>query len=121
VRASAGVASFRRKPTLEEALVEARAQVETLRQELEDDPTASNRRQQQARRRAAEERAARIEAALQRLPELEAKKKPDEKDKARCSTTDSDATVMKMANKGSQRIEQDDTVLRDRINKEPRP
>jgi hypothetical protein len=37
---------------------------------------------------------------LERLPELEAKKKPDEKDKARCSTTDPDATVMKMANGG---------------------
>jgi transposase len=100
VRASAGAASFRRKPTLEEALAEARTQVETLRQELEDDPKASNRRQQQARRRAAEERAARIEAALKRLPEMEAKKKPDEKDKARCSTTDPDASVMKMPNGG---------------------
>jgi len=100
VRASAGAASFRRKPTLEEALVEARSQVETLRQEREDDPKASNDRQQQARRRAAEERAARVAAALERLPELEAKKKPDEKDKARCSTTDPEATVMKMANGG---------------------
>jgi hypothetical protein len=100
VRASAGAASFRRKPTLEEALAEARAQVAALRQEREDDPKASNDRQRQARRRAAEERAARIAAALERLPELEAKKKPDEKDKARCSTTDPDATVMKMANGG---------------------
>jgi transposase len=100
VRASAGAASFRRKPTLEEALAEARAQVETLRQEREDDPKAANDRQQQARRRAAEERAARVQAALERLPEMEAKKKPDEKDKARCSTTDPDATVMKMANGG---------------------
>ena len=100
VRASAGAASFRRKPTLEEALAEARAQVEGLRQEREDDPKASNDRQKQARRRAAEERAARVAAALGRLPELEAKKKRDEKDKARCSTTDPDATVMKMANGG---------------------
>ena len=100
VRASAGAASFRRKPTLEEALAEAQAQVEALRQEQEDDPKASNERQKQARRRAAEERAARVAAALARLPELEAKKKPDEKDKARCSTTDPEATVMKMANGG---------------------
>jgi transposase len=100
VRASAGAASFRRKPTLEEALAEAGAQVEALRREREDDPKAANDRQQQARRRAAEERVARIAAALQRLPELEAKKKPDEKDKARCSTTDPEATVMKMANGG---------------------
>jgi transposase len=100
VRASAGAASFRRKPTLEEALAEAQAQVETLRREQEDDPKASNERQKQARRRAAGDRAARIAAALERLPELEAKKKPDEKDKARCSTTDADATVMKMAHGG---------------------
>jgi len=100
VRASAGAASFRRKPTLEEALAEAQAQVEALRREQEDDPKASNERQKQARRRAAEERAARVAAALARIPELEAKKKPDEKDKARCSTTDPEATVMKMANGG---------------------
>jgi transposase len=100
VRAGAGAASFRRKPTLEEALVEAQAQVERLRQEQEDDPKASNERQKQARPRAAEDRAARVAAALRRLPELEAKKKPDEKDKARCSTTDPEATVMKMANGG---------------------
>src|SRR5262249_27888845 len=100
VRASAGAASFRRKPTLEEALAEAEAQVEALRQEQEDDPTASKDREKQGRRRAAEEGAARIAAALERLPELEAKKKPDEKDKARCSTTDPEATVMKMANGG---------------------
>jgi transposase len=100
VRASAGAASFRRKPTLEEALAEAQAQVEALRQEQEGDPKASDERQKQARRRAAEERAARVAAALARLPELAAKKKPDEKDKARCSTTDPEATVMKMANGG---------------------
>jgi transposase len=100
VRASAGAASFRRKPTLEEALADAQAQVERLRQEQEDDPKASNERQKQARRRAAADRAARVAAALKRLPELEAKKKPDEKDKARCSTTDPEATVMKMANGG---------------------
>jgi Transposase DDE domain len=37
---------------------------------------------------------------LNRLPELEAKKPVGEKDKARCSTTDADASVMKMANGG---------------------
>jgi transposase len=100
VRASAGAASFRRQPTLEEALAEAHAQVEALRQELEDDPKASDRRQRQARQRAARERSERVAAALNRLPELESKKPADEKDKARCSTTDPEATVMKMANGG---------------------
>ena len=100
VRASAGAASFRRRPTLEEALAEAEAQVQALRVELEENPAASNRRQQKARERAARERAQRIKGALDRLPELEAKKKPEDRDKARCSTTDPDATVMKMPDGG---------------------
>jgi hypothetical protein len=100
VRASAGAASFRRRPTLEEALAQAEAQVEALRAEAEEDPAASDRREKGARQRAARERAERVKAALERLPELEAKKKAGEKDQARCSTTDPEATVMKMADGG---------------------
>jgi transposase len=100
VRASAGAASFRRRPTLEEALAEAQQQVEALRQEVEEDPAAADRRQKGARERAARERVEGIKRALGRLPELEAKKKPQEKDQARCSTTDASATVMKMADGG---------------------
>src|SRR5512142_1551388 len=88
VRASAGAASFRRRPTLEEALVQAQGQVDALRQEVEENPAATDRRRKAAQQRAARERAERVRAALERLPELEAKKKPDERDKARCSTTD---------------------------------
>ena len=100
VRASAGAASFRRRPTLDEALAQAEAQVEALRAEADGDPAAGDRRRVAARERAACERAGRIKAALARLPELEAKKKADEVDKARCSTTDPEATVMKMADGG---------------------
>jgi len=100
VRASAGAASFRRRPTLEEALAQAEAQVEALRAEVEEDPAAADRREKGARQRVARERTERIKAALERLPELEAKKKAGEKDKARCSTTDPEATVMKMADGG---------------------
>jgi transposase len=100
VRASAGAASFRRRPTLEEALAEAQAQVEALRAELEQDPAAGDRRRQKARERAARERTERVQGALKRLPELEAKKKPEDREKARCSTTDPDATVMKMGDGG---------------------
>jgi transposase len=100
VRASAGAASFRRRPTLEEALAEAQAQVRALRAELEQDPAAGARRRQKARERAARERTERIKGALDRLPELEAKKKPEDREKARCSTTDPEATVMKMADGG---------------------
>ncbi len=100
VRASAGAASFRRRPTLEQAHQEAKDQVEALRSELDADPAATTKRQKAARERADRERAERIKQALDRLPELEAKKKPEEVNKARCSTTDPDATVMKMADGG---------------------
>jgi transposase len=100
VRASAGAASFRRRPTLEQCLQEAQTQVQRLRAELEADPAEAHRRQQQAQQRAAREREERVRQALQRLPELEAKKKADAKEKARVSTTDAEATVMKMADGG---------------------
>jgi transposase len=100
VRASAGAASFRRRPTLEEALAEAQQQVEALRQEVEADPSATDRRQKGARERAARERVEGIRRALGRLSELEAKRKPQEKGQARGSTTDAEATVMKMADGG---------------------
>src|SRR5262249_19623433 len=100
VRACAGAASFHRKATLEEHLQEARDQVARLKEELDDDPSAPSRRHAAARERAARERQGRLEQALARLPELEAKKKPGEKDKARASSTDPDATVMKMADGG---------------------
>jgi transposase len=101
VRASAGAASFRRKATLEEHLQEAFDQVQRLKTELDEgDSAAQSRRVAAAQERAARERAERLKQALARLPELEAKKKADEKDKARASTTDPEATVMKMADGG---------------------
>jgi hypothetical protein len=81
-------------------LTQAQAQVEALRAEVQEEPAAADRRRKSARQRAARERAERIKKALERLPELEAKKKPGSKDQARCSTTDAEATVMKMADGG---------------------
>jgi transposase len=100
VRASAGAASFHRRPTLEECLQEAEDQVARLKEELDDDPSAPSRRHAAARERAARERAERLRQALGRLPALEAKKKAGEKEKARASGTDPEATVMKMADGG---------------------
>src|SRR5215210_6390629 len=100
VRACAGAASFHRRGTLEEHLQDAQEQVRRLKEELDDDPAAPSRRQAAARQRAARERAERVRQALERLPELEAKKKADEKAKARASDTDPEATVMKMADGG---------------------
>jgi transposase len=100
VRASAGAASFRGKSRLERCLTEAQAQVEALRRELEEDPGATTRRQAAARQRAVQERKERVAKALAQMPEVEAKKKAKEKDKARVSTTDPDSRVMKMADGG---------------------
>jgi hypothetical protein len=100
VRASAGAASYRRQPTLEEALVEAEQQVAKLRQELETDPAAHKSRQQAARMRAAEERTKRVRAALDQLPQIAESKKAKDREKARASTTDADARVMKMPDGG---------------------
>lgn len=102
VRASAGASSFRRRGTLERCLEEAKVQVETLKQQSEDDPGALTRKQQAARERARRERQERIEQALQRLPELEKLKAKQGKkaEEARASTTDAEATVMKMGDGG---------------------
>ena len=101
VRASAGAASFRRRPTLEECQAEAKEQVDALAHELEEDPASSNRRQDAARRRAARERSERVGQALAELAEIESKKKEEEeKARARASTTDPESRVMKMGDGG---------------------
>jgi len=102
VRANAGAGSFRREEKLKGYLEAARQRVAALKQEVEDDPGAQTRRRQAARERAAREREARIEAALARLPELAHIKQRQGKrgDEARASTTDAEATVMKMGDGG---------------------
>ena len=118
VRASAGAASFRRRETLERLLHKAEAEVQRLQQLLTRpvaDPTTTaevatqqvlidatqpSPQQQAAAMRHAEERVERVEQALERLPEMEAKIQPDEDKAARVSTTDPQATVMKMADGG---------------------
>jgi transposase len=117
IRASAGAASFRRRETLERLLQEAEAEVRRLKRELAakaSEPAAQQEvvagqvsaglspspQQQAAAMRHAEERLERIEEALQRLPEMEEKIKPDQDKEARVSTTDPQATVMKMADGG---------------------
>jgi len=100
VRANAGAGSFRRRKTLDECLSEAQEQVESLREELDANPGASSKRQDAARVRAARERSQRIRRALEELPDVESKKKPAKRDKARVSTTDPEARVMKMPDGG---------------------
>jgi transposase len=100
VRASAGAASFRRKKTLEQCMKEVEEQMEALRKELDEDPGATSRRQEAARKRAAQQRKERVAKALANVPQVEAQKKAKDKKKARVSTTDPEARVMKMADGG---------------------
>ena len=118
VRASAGAASFRRRETLEKLLQAAQSAVQRLEQPgdtplLQERPEPSPQ-QRGALRRHARERVERLRQALTRLPEMEAKKAKARKKKpkksggnggekeqaARVSTTDPQATVMKMADGG---------------------
>ena len=102
VRASAGAGSFRRKEKLEQYLEQARARIEELKREVDQDPAGLTRRQTAARERAAREREERILKALARLPELAKIKQRQGKqaEDARASSTDADATVMKMGDGG---------------------
>ena len=118
VRASAGAASFRRESTLRErCLAEAKAQLEALRRELEEDPHACTAREKAARERAMRERQQAVEKALKELPKIagahertqrrrerkakRAGKAVDEKkSEPRASTTDPEARIMKMADGG---------------------
>jgi transposase len=100
VRASAGAASFRREPTLQALMQQAREHLEAVRREAAD-PAISARRAA-ARKRGAEQRIERLEAALRQVPEVTAtKKRSGAKDTTvRVSVTDPDARVMKMGDGG---------------------
>lgn len=99
VRASAGSGSFRREGTLRECLARAQKQVERTARQAETGLS----REAAAQERAARERLARVEEALQVLPEIQAikdKRGTRAKSEARASTTDPQARVMKMADSG---------------------
>lgn len=98
VRASAGVRSFRRGERLAECRHMARQQVKRALAQMDGDLSA---RRAAAQHRAAAERLARVDEALQQLPEITASKKRNgSKGDAKASTTDPDARVMKMADGG---------------------
>ena len=102
VRADAGAASFRRQARLVEHQAEARELVQTLKTQAQTDPGQASRRAQAAKLRAAQQREQRIAAALARLPEMAANKRRngDKPEDARSSTTDADASNMKMGDGG---------------------
>jgi len=108
VRASAGAASFKRKQSLERALMEAEQQVRRLKREMTDDPSAGSRRIAAAKERAARARQQAVEAALAEIPLIEEKREAQAKKEGkrlkekevRASTTDAECRVMKMADGG---------------------
>lgn len=95
VRASAGIASFRRAETLESLREEARAHLKAVLADAQRSGMSAVRRA--ARERGARERLKRVEAAIAQLPELTATKKQDNDKQARMSASDPDARVMKRA------------------------
>jgi transposase len=110
VRASAGAASFRGKTGLDNALVQAHAQVRRLGHAINAPDREVTRRQRAARERAARERQARVAEALAMLPQVAAVKQrqkytldqPRRKrvSEPRVSTTDPEARVMHMPDGG---------------------
>jgi transposase len=101
VRASAGAASYRREPRLTESLAAARRVLaEVAAEAASGESETRSARQRAARARAARERVDRLEAAVAGIPAARAAKKPAEQEKARVSTTDAEARVMKMADGG---------------------
>lgn len=106
VRASAGKASFRRRPRLQQFLDEAREQVEALKDLADESPDESTRRRRAARARAAQERQQRLKEAirnceqLQQQREVTAKTSGRKPSEARASTTDPDARTMKFPDGG---------------------
>lgn len=103
VRASAGQASFRRKPTLQKCLAEAQQRVEQLKQQFADGSASGTMLEKAARKRTAAERLVRVQDALQQVAELAQQRnarKQGTGEPARASTTDADARNMKMADGG---------------------
>ena len=102
VRASAGAASFRCAPRLEQSLSQARALLAELQAAppAEGGAAAPTKRPAAARPRAARERVERLEAALAELPSVPAAKPAAKPDEARVSSTDPVARVMKMVDEG---------------------
>lgn len=109
VRADAGAASFRRRPSLERELDKARATLARLARDEDDDPGATGRRHAARRESAARDRLQRVEQALAALGEVEAVRAKRTRTNAktaarqtepRASTTDPQARVMKMPDGG---------------------
>lgn len=97
IRASAASDSFRSKDRIEQAMKQAREQVEAVDKMGEEE---SSRRAAKARQRAERERKERLESALKEFEKLTSEGNVKDKKKARVSTTDPEARVMKQPDGG---------------------
>ena len=110
VRTGAGAGSFHQGDSLEKCWEEAGKQVKRLAEEREHPDPEVSLREQAARERVARERRERIQAALRELPAVQTAKDKQRRTKsktergkitrARVSTTDPEARVMKMPDGG---------------------
>lgn len=105
VRASAGGGSFRRQPSLEEALETAKQHVAEVQKQSEEEHDGGEKRQRAARERAAREKQERIEAALEQMEDMQTRYKKrggtPKRSEPRASTTDPEARRMKMGDHGT--------------------
>lgn len=95
IRAAAGSDTFRRQATLEKLTEQARQRIQEL--ESEDQEVVSQRALK-AQQRAARERLERLEKAQQELQKVQ--ESAEEPEKARVSTTDPEARIMKQNHDG---------------------
>jgi transposase len=97
VRASAGSKTFRRHPALTNCLSEARQQIQKLKDERQD-PENDSDQSPSRREQSLEERERRLTQALEELERIEAhRRKGPQQKPARCSSTDPQARIMKLA------------------------
>ena len=97
IKASAASDSFRSKDRIEQAMKQAREQVEAINQIAEEE---SSRRTAKARERAERERKERLRSALEEFEKLKAESSVKDQKKTRVSTTDPQARVMKQPDGG---------------------
>lgn len=97
IGAQAAPESFRRKASVEQALKQAREQVEAVAALSEEE---TSRRMVKARQRAAHQRQERLEQALKEFDKLAEEGSGQDKEKRRVSTSDPQARVMKQRDGG---------------------
>ena len=109
VRASAGASSFRREQSLQKCLAEADAQVQALKNQVDESNQAATSRQEAARQRAACDKQERLQKALAEREKLLATRTQQQKEKGRkfeaeelrASSTDPEARRMMMPDGGT--------------------